>query len=56
MNGYDLLKELQKKFSLNKACSIMQMATELGAYESRYVKIIARRLPDSNVFTLEWKR
>lgn len=56
MNGYDLLKELQRKFSLNKACSIVQMATELGVYESCYVKITAKRLSDSNVFTLEWKR
>ena len=55
MNGYDLLKELKKKFSFEKARSIVQIATELGAYESCYVKITTKRLPDSNVFTLEWK-
>lgn len=55
MDRKSLLKELRKRYSFEKAHSIVQMATEDREYENDDVYIVMTRTLDGDIFNCKWK-
>lgn len=55
MNRKQLLKELMKRYSFEKAHSFVQIATEDRIFINDDVKITMTRTLESDLYTLEWQ-
>ena len=55
MNRKEILNELMKKYSFEKAHSIRQIATEDREFENDDVYIIMTRTLDGDIFDCKWK-
>lgn len=53
MNREELLNELMKRYSFEKAHSIRQITTECGVFENYDVYIV---MTNSDTFNCKWKR
>ena len=56
MNRKEILNELMKRYSFEKAHSIRQIATEDREFENYYVYIIMKRTLYGDIFSCEWKK
>lgn len=56
MNRKEILNELMKKYSFEKAHSIRQIATEDREFENDDVYIIMTRTLDGDIFSCKWKK
>lgn len=55
LNRIELLNELMKKYSFEKAHSIRQIATEDREFENNDVYIIMTRTISADTFDCKWK-
>lgn len=55
LNSIELLNELMKKYSFEKAHSIRQIATEDREFENNDVYIIMTRTINADTFDCKWK-
>lgn len=55
MSRNDLLKELKRKYSFEKALSFIQIAEHDRFFENDDVKIIMVKNLKSNIYSLQWK-
>ena len=56
MNRKEILNELLKRYSFEKARSIRQIATEDREFENDDVYIMMIRTLDGDIFSCEWKK
>ena len=56
MNRKEILNELMKKYSFEKAHSIRQIATEDRKFENDDVYIMMTRTLDGDIFSCKWKK
>lgn len=56
MNRKEILNELMKKYSFEKAHSIRQIVTEDREFENDDVYIIMTRTLDGDIFSCKWKK
>ena len=56
MNRKNLLKELMKRYSFEKAHSFIQIATEDREFENDDIHIIVTRTLDGDIFDCKWKK
>lgn len=55
MNRKQLLEELMKRYSFEKAHSFVQIVTEDRIFENEDVKITMTRTLEADLYTLEWQ-